>query len=121
MLQNTTHSRKHSSTQSSDSDIPGPLNRLQQLNSRTLRRNSISLPSGLNTIDNEAIQHADINDKINENENVSNSLHSLNCIVCMTVIIYTRSFKSGCLINQYRLKLLFTFLFFVLILLFLDN
>lgn len=79
MLLKITHSRKQSSTQSSDSDIPGPLSQLQQVNSRKLRRNSISLPSGLNTIDNEAIQQADIDDKINEN--VSNSINSLNYIL----------------------------------------
>lgn len=62
-----TQSRNKSSNQSSDSDIPGKLSQLPQQNSRNLRRNSISLPSGLNTIDDEAIQQAQIDDKINEN------------------------------------------------------
>lgn len=58
--------RKNSSNQSSNSDIPGPLSKLTHLHGRSLRRNSISLPSGLNTIDIEAIQRAHIDDKISD-------------------------------------------------------
>lgn len=72
----TFSSDHHSSTESSDSDIPTAISHLKHLTSRNLRRNSISLPSGLNTIDNEAIQRARIDDKINEN--VSSALNCIN-------------------------------------------
>lgn len=59
--------RKNPSNQSSSSDLPGPLTKLSHLHGIGLRRNSISLPSGLNTIDIEAIQQAHVDDKISDN------------------------------------------------------
>lgn len=56
--------RENASNQNSETDIPGPLNELLHVNSRNLRRNSISLPTGLNTVDIEALHRAHIDDKI---------------------------------------------------------
>lgn len=62
LLKGYTHSRKHSTTESSDGDVTLPLNAVSNLISGNFRRNSVSLPSGLDKVDSEAIHRPD--DKI---------------------------------------------------------